>query len=363
MSMQNNKPQVNSANAKQQNAKPQKMGLPNVFVSLAKDLWVVILDVIAVNLSYFLALLIRFYVNNEFRPTVSYYLTDFAKFAPFYTVLCIIVFACLKLYNGMWRYAGLNDMNRIIIASGITCVIQIVGTALFVRRMPITYYVIGALLQFVFISIIRFAYRFIIVEHRKIANRKLPAVNVMIIGAGEIGRRVIRQLEDDSAYRPVCVIDNKSTTDGKTFDGIPVLSGLQFDEAATKYGVKAVFIADPALPAESRNSIKKICDGKDIELQDYTGYLSNLSGRISLTALLEAAKCPVIINIGDKNNEYKTGSEALKALTSRYSVGSVSANGSKLVIELKENKTEAYAGYEAWMQKHQEETGEEVSYF
>ncbi|MBQ8092223.1 MAG: hypothetical protein IJ242_01405, partial [Clostridia bacterium] len=170
--------------------------------ALARDLWIAILDVIAVNLSYFLALMIRFYVNNQFRPTVSYYLTDFAKFAPFYTILCIIVFACLKLYNGIWRYAGINDMNRIIIASGITCVIQVVGTLLFVRRMPITYYVIGALLQFVFVSMIRFAYRFIIVEHRKIAGRKLPAVNVMIIGAGEIGRRVIKLLEEDSAYHP-----------------------------------------------------------------------------------------------------------------------------------------------------------------
>ena len=165
MSTQNNKEQANSANTNQ-----QKTGLPTAFVSLGKDLWVVILDVIAVNLAYLLALLIRFYVNNQFRPTVSYYLTDFAKFAPFYTVLCIIVFTCLKFYNGMWRYAGINDTNRIIVASGITCVIQIVGTALFVRRMPITYYVIGGLLQYVFISIIRFAYRFIIVEHRKITK-------------------------------------------------------------------------------------------------------------------------------------------------------------------------------------------------
>ena len=53
----------------------------------------------------------------EFRPTVSYYQTDFLKFAPFYTILCILVFAIFRLYGGMWRYAGINDMNRIIGAS------------------------------------------------------------------------------------------------------------------------------------------------------------------------------------------------------------------------------------------------------
>lgn len=52
------------------------------FKALAKDLWIVILDILAVNLAYFLALMLRFFVNGEFRPTVSYYQTDFLKFAP-----------------------------------------------------------------------------------------------------------------------------------------------------------------------------------------------------------------------------------------------------------------------------------------
>lgn len=76
-------------------------------------------------------------MNFEFRPTVSYYMTDFWKFAPFYTVICIIVFAVCRLYGGMWRYAGLNDMNRIITASVITAVLQVIGTCLFIRRMGI----------------------------------------------------------------------------------------------------------------------------------------------------------------------------------------------------------------------------------
>ena len=341
-----------------------KRGIKKVFDTVTKDLWIVILDLIAVNLSYFLALMIRFYVNNQFRPTVKYYLTDFTQFAPFYTILCIVVFAWLKLYNGMWRYAGINDMNRIIGASLITSIIQVVGTLLFIRRMPITYYIIGALLQFVFVVIIRFTYRFLIVEHKKIASRKLPAVNVMVIGTGEIGRRVIKQLEDDSAYRPVCVIDSKSDTDGKTFDGIPVLSGAaQVENAISKYGVKAVFIADPVLSADSRNAMKNLCESRGLDLQDYTGFLSNLSGRLSLTCRLEAARCPVTINNGDRTDEYANGYEALQHLTDRYTVSSVTANGSRLVLDVSENKSEAYTGYEAWLQKHKEETGEEVSYF
>ena len=54
--------------------------------ALAKDLWIVILDILAVNLAYFLALMLRFFVNGQFRPTVSYYQTAFLKFSKGWTV-------------------------------------------------------------------------------------------------------------------------------------------------------------------------------------------------------------------------------------------------------------------------------------
>ena len=81
------------------------------------DLWIMLLDILAVNLSYLLALYMRFFVHGEFRATVGYYLDYFWRFAPYYTILAIVTFALFKLYGGMWRYAGLNDMNRIIFAN------------------------------------------------------------------------------------------------------------------------------------------------------------------------------------------------------------------------------------------------------
>ena len=83
--------------------------MKKIWDSIAKDLWIVLLDIIALNASYFLALLIRFYVNGEFRATVNYLIGDWAKFAPFYTIISLIIFACFKLYGGMWRYAGINE--------------------------------------------------------------------------------------------------------------------------------------------------------------------------------------------------------------------------------------------------------------
>ena len=326
--------------------------MKKIWNGIAKDLWIVLLDIVAVNAAYFLALLVRFYVNSEFRPTVSYYLTDFWRFAPFYTVLAILTFALIRLYGGMWNYAGLNDMNRIIGANVITAVIQIVGTCLFIRRMPITYYLIGALLQFVLISLIRFGYRILLVEKKKVAGRNTPTVPTMIIGAGETARKAIHHLED-TPFRASVIVDEKSA--GKTLDGITVTGDL--DSALES--VRAVFIADPNLSAEKRAEIKGKCDEKQIELQDYTGYLSNLGGRIPVSGLLEMAKGPVTLVIDDHQTEYASGEEALASLRDRYDIEAIEG----AVFHLKKPSSTAYVGYEAWAKQHKEETGEDVSFF
>ena len=326
--------------------------MKNFWKNLSKDLWIVILDIIAVNAAYFLALLIRFYVNFEFRPTVSYYLTDWLHFTPFYTVIAIIVFASFKLYGGMWRYAGLNDMNRIIGASLVTAIIQVVGTLLFIRRMPISYYVIGAILQFLFISLIRFGYRILLVEKKKVADRKTPTVPCMVIGAGETARKAIHHLEDTS-FRATVAVDEKSA--GKTLDGIPIAAS--YEEVISS--VKAVFIADPNLSAEKKREIKQKAEELGIEFQDYTGYLNNLGGRIPISSLLELSNGPVILNIDGSGHNYASGEEALQSIKERYDIQSIEG----MKITLVKPVTTAYVGYETWAKQHQEETGEEVSFF
>lgn len=244
---------------------------------MVKDWWIVALDVVAVNAAYFLALMVRFYVNFEFRPTVTFYLTDFFTFAPFYTVLSLVVFAALRLYGGMWHYAGMNDLNRVIAASVATTMLQVLGTVFFIRRMPLTYYFIGALLQFVMITAIRFGYRFILAEMKKMENRKKTGIPTMVIGAGEAGRYMIRNLEDSDAFRTVCIVDVKKASYGKMMDGIPVCGGVDDAvRAVDTYGIRCIFMADPLLQPEIKEKIVRICEEKQIELKDlgYSFYMA-----------------------------------------------------------------------------------------
>lgn len=280
--------------------------------AIKKDFWVILLDIVAVNISYIGALLLRFYINFNLRPVAAEkYFPAWERFAPWYTILAIVIFVAFRLYGGLWRYAGVNDMNRIILATLSTSVIHIVGTCLFVTRMPITYYILGTIFQFIFVVIIRFSYRVVLVEKRKIRTRGKNIPNCIVVGTGENGRRVFKHIEEANAYRPVAVIGNGSGT----MDGVPIITidTVKWDD------VDAVFIADPLLPIDERNRIKEKC-GEKIEIQDYTGYFSNLGGRLSVSELLSVISGPVNIDINGVERSFSSGEEAIQSFTKQYDV-------------------------------------------
>ena len=283
--------------------------------AMKKDLWVVALDIAGVNLSYYLALLIRFYVNFALRPiAVSRYLPAFISFAPFYTVLCLLVFIAFRLYGGLWRYAGINDMNRIILANICTFIIHFLGTTLFFTRMPWTYYLIGGVLQFVFMVIVRFWYRALLVEKRKL--KKGEKIRAVVVGTGENGRRVVKHLEESEIYRPVMVVGNGNGT----MDGIPITPTLSLTD------VGAVIIADPLMGSAEREEIKERCEAADVEMSDYTGFFSNLGGRLSLTELMSVIKSPLVVETDGEEKSYEDGAAVLRSLQDKYEVKSIEGN-------------------------------------
>ncbi len=310
------------------------------------NLWLIVLDIIAFNLSYFLALIMRFYVNGEFRPTVYFYLSDWISFTPYYTIAAVIVFFFCRLYSALWRFFGLNDMNRIIGANIATTVVMIAGTLIFIRRMPITYYGIGAVLQFLFTLGFRVASRIILEEKQKM--KKTDRLPVLVIGSGDLSKNVIRHLEEGNVYQPVRIIGQNA---GQMLNGIPIVS---YDKLADSLEqVKAIYIADKDITPEQREAINSAAG--DREIFDYTGVLSNITGVIPLTGVLEKITGPVIIEADGQEKAYKSGREALEGLHARYLITGI--RGDKLTIKLVRDDGLAY------LRQYQEETGEEVSFF
>ena len=316
--------------------------MKKVLNSLARDLWVVVLDLVAVNVSYYLALLIRFFVGGELRAVaVDRYMPAWLSFTPIYSVLCILIFACWRLYGGMWRYAGINDMNRIILANACTFVVHLAGTSIFFTRMPWTYYAIGAVLQFVGIVLIRFSYRILLVEKKKL--KREAKVECVVIGSGDLGRKVIKHLEENTPYKPTLIVGRES---GRSMDGIPV---VELD--VEKLKGKPVFIADKELGEDEREKIRAAAS----EVTDFTGALSNNTGYLPVSTLLSLSSGPVVLVVDGKEKEYRSGAAALESLKDRYSVKSIS--GARIELEKSEDWTAGFAA------DYKAVTGEDVSFF
>jgi len=325
----------------------------------------VLFDILAVNAAYYFALVIRFYVANEFHSLAGKYLIAYYQFAPYYTVCCLLVFAAFKLYSGMWKYAGINDMNRIVLANIVCTVVQIAGSCLFVCRMPITYYFIGAVVQFCLVAASRLSYRMVTVEINKmLRGRNRASVNAMVIGSGETARTVLKQLERANIAKPVCVVSYRSKAIGSMLDGIPVVNGLEyFPNAVKKYQVNLVIIADSLMPQEVRNQIKQTCKEADLEAQDFSGYFHTGRQGISLKNLAECSTGAVELVIDEKHMKFADGEQALMNVVGNYDVKAVSAKGNTLVIELTGHTVIQNDLNAEWVKQQEKETGEEISFF
>ncbi len=252
--------------------------------TIRDEIWIVILDIISVNAAYFIAIVLRGMIDSvgyHYGSTYGVFTGVFLRFAPWYTLLCLIVFSAFHLYGVVWRYAGIRDMNRVIGASLVTCVLYIFGSMAFVRptiyrHMPITVYAIGAVLQFAFITAIRFSYRIAVIEKRRSDKKQATA---LVIGAGELGTQTTSALQSGVYYNVACIIDTENENVGKFMDGIPVYEPHRFEEALERFNVSCVFLAEPSLKNDARAKIKQICEKNQVEVRDYTSFF-NFTGEL-----------------------------------------------------------------------------------
>lgn len=253
------------------------------------SIFLVLYDMMAVSVAYFAALWFRF--DCMFSHIPEYYLKAWIKFAPIYIVICIICFYFLRLYKSIWRFASYNELLRTILASGITAIIHIIGITVIFQRMPISYYFIGAVLQFGFVLSIRFSYRFVLLLRRETGigvARSENAGNVMIIGAGSAGQMILRDVNraKELGDKVVCLIDDNPNKWRRYIDGVPVVGGRDtILENVEKYKVNKIYIAIPSASMSERRDILNICQETDCELKNLPGMYQLVKGDVTVSNL------------------------------------------------------------------------------
>lgn len=241
-------------------------------------------DSLALSFSYLIALWLRYDLRYSTIDTI--YIERWKAFLPFYILGSLAVFWFLKLYKSIWRFASYSELLRVSMATVICSVFHIIGITLFWGRMPISYYVIGAILQYLAVLGIRFSYRFILLL-RKVNNKKSHH-RIMVIGAGSAGQMLIRDIqrsgEVDGAV--VCIIDDNKNKWGRLIDNIPVVGGREsILEAVEKFAVDKIFLAIPSATVSQRRDILQICNETTCELKNLPGMYQLVTGQVSASAM------------------------------------------------------------------------------
>ncbi len=250
-------------------------------------IYLIVYDVIAVNGAYFLALWLRF--DCRFSMIDEQYLTAWKQFTPIYTAACLLAFWWLKLYRSIWQFASFTELWRTVVSSAVTAVFHTVFITVLFCRMPISYYIPGAMLQFCFVLGIRFSYRLanMIREHLRNAD---AGKRVMIIGAGAAGQMIIRDMQraDEVKDKVVCVIDDNKNKWGRMVEGITVVGGREdILSSVEKYKVDKIYLAIPSATRQERRDILNICNETSCELMTLPGIYQIINGEISLADMKE----------------------------------------------------------------------------
>ncbi len=197
------------------------------------------------------------------------------------------IFLGFGLYRGLWRFASMVDLQRIVLAAGLGAVL----VPLVLVMLQLQAVVPRSVLIFYPIVLIflmagnRFAYR-IWKEHRLYSPFAALGEPVLIIGAGEAGARLSKEFAHSRQWRVVGLLDDDPTKHRRRLHNVDVLGPIAGLPAwAAKYGVRKVIIALPSAAHGVRRRVAEICADIGLEALTVPSYEDLISGRSALTTI------------------------------------------------------------------------------
>jgi len=263
------------------------------FLSTWTYRWLALIhDLAWVPVSLFVAYLLRF--NLEAIPDP--YISGFWLLAIIAVPVQLASFHYFGLYRGIWRFASVPDLVRIlqavVIGSLITFLVLFVWQRL--EGIPRSVIVLYPVLLIAGLAIPRLFYRWF--KDRRVGLSSKGGKRALIVGAGRAGELLVRDLLKDAQYQPVAFLDDSRKKHGLDIHGVRVVAGTEaFEEQAQKLGIEIVLLAIPTasaslmrslvdkslalkIPCRTLPSLSELADGKvevgslrEIKLEDLLG--------------------------------------------------------------------------------------------
>ena len=257
------------------------------FVWLKRACVLLFLDIISILVSYLAALLLRF--DFVFSRIPAEYLAGYMWSMPYWAAVTVVVFYGFRLYHSIWRFAGIDEAKRIVQAYILLPFLLSGGDpgdgsqhapVLLLHRIcvqPVAHDGAQVLLP---------ADPF--VSAQITAGRRENADRIMIIGGGQAGLTLIRELANSSHLngKVCCVIDDNLNKKGRMLEGVPIVGDrYDIEQKVREYGITRIIYAIPATTGANQKAILNICKNTGCKLQTVPATYQLINGEVSVSKL------------------------------------------------------------------------------
>ncbi len=242
----------------------------------SRRLVIVAIHLVLVIFAYLLA----FYLRFDFKIDTSYWQV-IVKTLPILVAIKLVIFGYCGLYSGLWRYAGIDDIWRILKAS-VLATILFIPAVLFIHTFagfPRSIFVLDFILSFGMIAGIRFANR--LVRERFHPEHRTKRKKALIIGAGEAGVIILREsrANPNANIEIVGFIDDDRNKRNLRIQGVSILGDRSdISSVIEEYGVEEIIIAIPSAKGEVIRSIVTHCQSPYVKIRIVPGLQKIFSG-------------------------------------------------------------------------------------
>ena len=249
----------------------------------------IIYDIISVILASYLAILARYEFHVDTIP--QYFMHPIEMFLPVNIILTLLIFYIFRLYSSLWAFAGETELQNIVLSCVLSTFVDGMGMQFFKasshQAVPKSYYLFYMFFLVTCIFASRFSYRFFRSLKHKQKNKK-NLISVMVIGAGEAGNVIIKEIVNSNFSTMVikCVIDDDKGKWGRYIQGIKVAGGRdKIVECADIYEVDEIIVALPSASRADIREILEICKDTNCKLRSLPGMYQLVNGEVNVSKL------------------------------------------------------------------------------
>ncbi len=173
-----------------------------------------------------------------------------------------VVATIFGMYQGLWRYASLPDVQRIVatVVAGTIAVAATLWAGEWMGKLVFSHFFVQALLLMVLMAGSRITYRSW-KEWALYGRTDDQGAPVIILGAGDAAVGLLKELLRSRDWRVIGLLDDDLNKRNRLIHGVRVMGALdELPRIARTLKVKHVIIAMPSVAYQKRRQIIEICN-------------------------------------------------------------------------------------------------------